>query len=140
MIKRSELKNDKIQRFPMIVLRFVRESLSRHSRFLVSQLTGMSIYKLRECFFDEENENDEIIDAIYLGYSEDNYIFSRNIRGKKEYIFLEDRWAVESKRVIIYHSIDPGGYSSITKELIKKQRPELKSQLLKMLKEIGEDT
>jgi len=37
---------DKVQRFPMIVLPFVRESLSRHSRFLVIQLTGMSIMNL----------------------------------------------------------------------------------------------
>jgi len=35
--------------------------------------------------------------------------------------------------------IAPCRYSPLTKELIKKQRPELKSQLLKMLKEIGED-
>ena len=34
-----------LQRFPIIVLHFVRESPSRHSRFLVEQLTGMSIFR-----------------------------------------------------------------------------------------------
>ena len=35
-----------IQRFPMIRLHFVVESLPIHSRFLVTQLTGMSIKRI----------------------------------------------------------------------------------------------
>lgn len=94
-------------------------------------------YKLKESHFCEGNE--EIIDATYLGYSKCNHIFSRGIEGRKEYFILEDNWAEKKNGVVSYCPIAPCGYSSITKEQIKKQPPELKSQLLKMLEEVGDN-
>lgn len=77
---------------------------------------------------------EQIVNAVYLGYSDRKYVFSTILQNEKGYLLLSDHWISIQKELISYQPISSEPIYFLSEKV--KNTGEKDSRLLKILEAV----